>query len=209
MIEMDPDRRAFEELIPFYVNGTLSPEDKQFMQNYLMKFPTLKAHIDLSNRIRSALEQDTTQLASAVSWQKLLKQYQTLHKKLTLTERFKNICIYLGLTPAFAVVLSLFIAQSAAILQLGILSSSSAYRGLSSPAQVEAHLKVTVNPQTDYAQLVDLLRKNGCRVVAGPSETGELWLQLEAPEKLNTIKADLLNSGLVDEALSIFPGTSQ
>lgn len=207
MIEMNLERRRFEELLPFYVNGTLSFDDKQFMQEYLNKFPELQAQVDFSESMRSAIKDDSTQPVSNAAWGKLLKKYQEFHKKPTLTERFRTICINWGLSPAFAVVLGLFVAQSAAVLELGLFSTSSAYRGLTTQAEVAPHLKVTINPKTDYAQLVDLLRKNGCRVVAGPSETGELWIHLEEPKKLNVIKVDLLNSGLVDEVLSTMPDT--
>jgi hypothetical protein len=202
MIEMDIKRKTFEELLPFYVNGTLSFEDKQFMQDYLIKFPELQAEVKFTEALRSAVKDEATQQVSEIGWGKLLKKYQEFHKKPTLIEHLKNACVKWGLSPAFAVVLGLLIAQSAAMLQLGLLTTSSAYRGLSTQTEVAPHLKITINPKTDYSQLVELLRKNGCRVVAGPSETGELWIRLEEPEKLNIIKADLLNSGLIDEVLS-------
>jgi len=206
---MDIERRAFEELLPFYVNGTLNFEDRQFMQDYLTKFPELQAEVKFTQALRSAVKDEATQQVSEIGWMKLLKQYQEFHKKPTFIERLKHACIKWGLSPAFAVVLGLLIAQSAAILQLGLLTSSSAYRGLSTQSEVAPHLKITINPKTDYAQLVELLRKNGCRVVAGPSETGELWIRLEEPEKLNIIQADLLNSGLIDQVLSIVSGADK
>ena len=202
MIEMDFERKTFEELLPFYVNGTLSFEDKQFMQDYLIKFPELQAEVKFTEALRSAVKNEATQQVSEIGWGELLKKYQEFHKKPTLNELLKNVCVKWGFSPAFAVVLGLLIAQSAAMLQFGLLTSSPAYRGLSTQTEVAPHLKITINPKTDYAQLVDLLRKNGCRVVSGPSETGELWIHLEEPKKISVIKADLLSSGLIDEVLS-------
>jgi hypothetical protein len=209
MIEMDIERRRFEELLPFYVNGTLSFDDQQFMQDYLMKFPELQASVVFVENMRSVIKDISTQPTSHATWGRLLNKYQEFHKKPSLTERLKTICSKWGLSPAFAVVLGLFIIQSTAVLELGLFTTSSAYRGLTTQSGVTPHLKISINPTTDFAQLVDLLRKNGCQVVAGPAETGELWIQLEEPEKLNVIKVDLLNSGLVDEVLLTVPGTDK
>ncbi len=209
MIEMDLERKTFEELLPFYVNGTLSADDIKFMRNYLISYPELQAQVKFSEALRSAVKDEATQYASDAGWDKLLKKYQAFHQKPTLSQRLKILSHNWGLTPAFGLAFSLLIAQSAIMFELGLFAPSSAYRELSTQAAIVPHLKITINPATDYAQLVDLFRKNGCRVVSGPSETGELWIHLEEPEKLLTIKADLLNSDLVDEVLSTASGSDK
>ena len=106
---MDIKRKTFEELLPFYVNGTLSFEDKQFMQDYLIKFPELQAEVKFTEALRSAVKDEATQQVSEIGWGKLLKKYQEFHKKPTLIEHLKNACVKWGLSPAFAVVLGLLI----------------------------------------------------------------------------------------------------
>lgn len=202
MIEMDQERKNFEELLPFFVNQTLGADDLKFMENYLLRFPALQAQVTFTQHLRDAIKDDVTNQAVDTNWDKLLTGFQEYYKRPNLIERLRNICKHWGLSPAFGVVLALLVAQSTILLQVGVFSSSAAYRGLSTQAAITSHLKIIVNPQTDYAQLVELLRKNGCRVVSGPSENGELWLNLEEPEKLTIIKSDLLNSGLVDDVFS-------
>lgn len=202
MIEMDQERKNFEELLPFFVNQTLGAEDLKFMEDYLLRFPALQAQVIFTQYLRDAIKEDVTNHTVDSNWDKLLTGFQEYYKSPNLIERLRKTCKHWGLSPAFGVVLALLVAQSTILLQLGIFSSSTAYRGLSTQAAVTSHLKIIVNPQTDYAQLVELLRKNGCRVVAGPSENGELWLNLEEPEKLTVIKSDFLNSGLVDDVFS-------
>jgi len=202
MIEMDQERKNFEELLPFFVNQTLGAEDLKFMEDYLLRFPALQAQVIFTQYLRDAIKDDVTNHTVDSNWDKLLTGFQEYYKSPNLIERLRKTCKHWGLSPAFGVVLALLVAQSTILLQLGIFSSSTAYRGLSTQAAVTSHLKIIVNPQTDYAQLVELLRKNGCRVVAGPSENGELWLNLEEPEKLTVIKSDFLNSGLVDDVFS-------
>lgn len=202
MIEMDQERKNFEELLPFFVNQTLGAEDLKFMEDYLLRFPALQAQVIFTQYLRDAIKDDVTNHTVDSNWDKLLTGFQEYYKSPSLIERLRKTCKHWGLSPAFGVVLALLVAQSTILLQLGIFSSSAAYRGLSTQATVVSHLKIIANPQTDYAQLVELLRKNGCRVVAGPSENGELWLNLEEPEKLTVIKSDFLNSGLVDDVFS-------
>ena len=203
MIEIDQERKAFEEMLPLYVNGTLDAADIQFMENYLVRFPELEMQVKFSESLRLAIKDEANVYSSDATWEKLHKNFKAFHAKPSLIEQIKIAFANWGLSPAFAVVLGLLVAQSAFIYQAGLFDSSSIYRGDSLKADTSPHLKITINPKTEYAQLAELLRKNGCHVISGPSETGELWINLEDPKKLLQIKADLINSGLIDEAISI------
>lgn len=203
MIEMDQERKAFEEMLPLYVNGTLDADDIQFMENYLIKFPELEIQVKFSQSLRLAIRDEANAYSSDATWDKLDKIFKAFHAKPSLIEQIKIGFANWGISPAFAVVLGLLVAQSAFIYQGGLFGSSPTYRGDSLQADTSAHLKITINPKAEFAQLAELLRKNGCHVISGPSETGELWINLEAPKKLLQIKADLINSGLIDEAITI------
>jgi len=81
------------------------------------------------------------------------------------------------------------------------------YRG--GPVQADAvpDLKLTIHPDADFASLSTLLRSHGCRIVAGPSETGEIWVKvegnladnIEGKKRLADIRAALAQSRLVDD----------
>lgn len=203
---MDINRRKFEELLPFYVNQTLALADIKFIEEYVKQNPDLQAQVKFMEVLSSAVKDEKTPYPSSEGWSKLLARFHAYHAKPNISSRLKDLFNQWGFSPAFGIVLGLLVAQSTLMLQLGVFTSGAAYRGLTTQSEFTPHLKITINPSTDYAQLVDLLRKNGCRVVSGPSETGELWIHVEEPEKLNIIKLDLINSGLVDEALLLTTG---
>lgn len=203
MINLDQERLRFEELLVFYVNDTLSADDKNFMESYLERFPEHQAQVAFMQSLNMAVNNESHVFDSEPGLTKLLAQYKSLQKEQTLGERLGNLCRKWGFSPAFGLAFGLLVAQTALIFQLGFFTSSVAYRGVSTQSEYIAHLKITIDPKTDYAQLVDLLRKNGCKVVSGPSANGELWIHLQEPEKQDIIVLDLFNSGLVDEVLSL------
>jgi hypothetical protein len=61
-------------------------------------------------------------------------------------------------------------------------------------------LKIIVNNNVPFSEVTILLRQYGCKIVAGPSESGELWVTVDDPSKLNNIQRNLIESNLVDEA---------
>jgi len=76
------------------------------------------------------------------------------------------------------------------------------YRGARGPAQEKPDLKVTINPDADFASLVTLLRANNCRIIAGPSELGELWVVVADKKNIVEIRRMLEQSRLVDDVVA-------
>jgi hypothetical protein len=74
-------------------------------------------------------------------------------------------------------------------------------RGVTSQAQDTPDLKLTINPDADFASLSALLRTNHCRIIAGPSELGELWVVVDDKEQLTEISMALAQSKLIDDVV--------
>lgn len=72
-------------------------------------------------------------------------------------------------------------------------------RGVIGPTQDAPDLKLTINPDADFASLVTLLRANNCRIIAGPSELGELWVLVDNKKDLVVIRGALEQSRLIDD----------
>jgi hypothetical protein len=109
----------------------------------------------------------------------------------------------LGFTPALT---------SVAVMQLGVIAVllatqppratapyEIAYRGIAGEARQTPDLKLTVNPDADFASLAALLRANGCRIVAGPSELGEIWVVVDDKANLVAVRKSLGESSLLDD----------
>lgn len=74
-------------------------------------------------------------------------------------------------------------------------------RGADVLQQEAPDFKLTVKPGTNFSELVTLLRGNQCRIIAGPSELGEIWVVVDNHARLEEIRMALTQSGLIDEVV--------
>lgn len=104
------------------------------------------------------------------------------------------------------------LASAVAMVQLGVIaallathatfrdeSPESLYRGVAVQAQETPDFIITINPDADFASLATLLRANSCRIVAGPSELGEIWVVVDDKTSLVAIRKSLEESNLIDD----------
>lgn len=201
MAHIDPERMRFEEFLPFQINGSLGSDDAAFMQQYLANHPQMHNEVSFVEALRSAIKETGETRAADAGLSRLLNEFRSLHKRPSFIERIRLECLNWGLTPAFAIAATVILIQSIMLTQYQLPSPEVQYRGLSSQRQAMPNLKITINPKSNYAELVDILRQTGCRVVSGPSETGELWVAFDEPQKTEQIRRTLLDSGLVDDAI--------
>ena len=73
------------------------------------------------------------------------------------------------------------------------------YRGITGQVMEAPDLKITINPDADFASLAILLRANSCRIVAGPSELGEIWVAVDDKTDLLATRKSLEESSLIDD----------
>ena len=212
--QANQDDEKFKELLMFYVNGTLEKDERAFVENYLQMHPEMNAYVTLHQKIMQAVqgEDEDFEFDEEAARERLLAKVRALknNKPNTIFERIfsKGLFTHLsgsfqswGLTPAFGIVFAVLIGQS--IILMNIQTEASKYRDIANTINLAPHFKVTVSPKADFYALTELLRKNGCSVVSGPSQNGEIWVKLDDPAKSKQIKADMLRSGLVDEVISV------
>jgi hypothetical protein len=118
-------------------------------------------------------------------------------------QRINNRLSLIGLTPALASLVIVF--QFGVLLVMSTSQQDGAnqpineFRGHSSTSEATPDLKLVVSPDADFAGLTSLLNANGCRIVAGPSVQGEIWISVEDKQRIGEIKAILLQSRLIDD----------
>lgn len=110
----------------------------------------------------------------------------------------------IGFSPALAsgvamVQLGVIVALLATLATDGDKAPESIYRGVAVQAQETPDFKITINPDADFVSLATLLRANQCRIVAGPSELGELWVVVDDKTSLVAIRKSLEESSLIDD----------
>jgi hypothetical protein len=201
---MNQDLQRFRELLPFFANGTLKEVDKAFVAAYLAQHPEAHAEADFTQALRAAVKAVGSERSEEAGLDRLLNNIRQNRRqnKPPLWIRWQLTCRDWGLTPAFAMMSAIAVIQSFALLDLWrqnqTASSLSAYRSIPE-ASAQAAIKLIISPGANFGDLVMLLRQTGCRIVNGPSESGELWLALDDKTRLKEVSKLLQSSpGVID-----------
>lgn len=197
---MNDNDKKFAEHLPFYINGTLNSDDMAFMNTYLANNLQANSDLKLASTMRDVVRQIGAERAPDAGLARLLNDFRQLHQKPSMLDRIRASFKNWGLTPAFAVAATIVVIQSTVILSQQNLISSTAYRSVAEEKTPEPQLKIIANNKASFSEITILLRQFGCKIVAGPSESGELWVTVDDPSQLNNIKRNLIESNLVDEA---------
>lgn len=198
---MNDNYMRFVEQLPFYINGTLNADDMAFMNTYLANNLQAQSELKLEYALRDVVKQIGADRAPDAGLAKLLSDCKKFQRKPSLLNRIRASFRNWGLTPAFAVAATIVVIQSTVMFnQQGIIPSN-IYRSMTQEKAVAPQLKVIANNKASFSEITILLRQYGCKIVAGPSESGELWITVDDPSQLNNIQRNLIESKLVDEAI--------
>ncbi|HJW11969.1 MAG TPA: hypothetical protein VJ598_09295, partial [Albitalea sp.] len=118
----------FDELLPFYVNGTLPAADREWVDNYLREHPTARAELQWYESLQTRLRDDVPAVSSEVGLERALHRIRTEGPKPALVRRaaaptalqrlrdwFASIVPQPMLRPAFAGALAVVAVQAAVI----------------------------------------------------------------------------------------------
>lgn len=115
----------FEELLPWYVNGTIGAEDRIWFARYLQEHPEANDQLRWETSLRSQLKQDVPQMSEEFGLDKMMARIQALGKTqppprpsshhATLFERGREWLASLAQRPALATALVVVVAQASVI----------------------------------------------------------------------------------------------
>jgi len=207
------EQRRFAELVDFYANGSLEPDDMAFMEDYLRRFPKSRDEITFTLALRNAVQQIGADRASDEGLEQLLQNWSKTDAKISWRQRMIQFTQGWGLTPAFGVASTVVVIQAAVLWnysqqhQVTGKEAATQYRSvdLQNSAQTTDLLKVVFRPQTPFADILTLLNDHNCQIISGPSESGEIWLVPKEAGQIEVTKQKLLDSGMVDDVTIIHP----
>lgn len=201
-------QQEFQELLPFYLNGTLTTAEREQVDGFLAAHPDQIAALDFSRSVAAAAKSRLTDHAPLSGYPEL-KQRLDAHRTRQSVAATPGIWALLtallsgwGLSPALGVVLLVMTMQlSLTGYQLaGSSDAQNGYRGTVAPAR-NADIKIVLKPTTSFEAMVTLLVQNGCQIVWGPSPVGELWLSVNEPGAALAVRQRLSESPLVEDAM--------
>ncbi len=197
----------FQELLPFFVNGTLVGEELQFMQAYMAAHPEAQKNVEFERVLNQTVRELAENEPVPDIFPRLKESLKGSKGQEPWWARLIDFWGEWGFrSPAFAMMVLVAMIQTGFLFlwrpvgQDSVLQTQ--YRGTES-RKIEADIVATVDPKTDMATIIELLRANQCEIVSGPSESGELWLRLEDKMALDKTVNALRQSGNMIDVLPV------
>ncbi len=162
------ERRRLEELLPFYVNGTLDPEETRHLEAALAEDASLRAELAFVQALRGVVQEERPQGLGELGERRLLRSIRQEKRASRLRRAVVPIAIAASL---------LLVAQ---VVTIGVLSQDEV-PGVVEPLGETAELQVVFTPDATEAEIRTLLFEAGATIVDGPSALGVYRLDAEDP----------------------------
>ncbi|WP_280150891.1 hypothetical protein [Piscinibacter sp. XHJ-5] len=206
-------KSRFDELLPFYVNGSLGEADRAFVEDYLREHPKAVAELGWYRSLQSRLREDVPAVSSEVGLERALQRIRTegpaperarratLPPSLltTLRDWFASLVPQPLLKPAFAGALAVVALQAVVIIQLlGERDDVSEIRAMQgSVVDKGPYLKVNFKADAREADIRLLLVEVNGSLAAGPGQLGDYYVRVPASQ-VSALADKLKASAIVD-----------
>jgi hypothetical protein len=190
-------KSKFDELLPFYVNGTLAEADRAFVEEYLREHPTANAELRWYQSLQTKLHEDVPAVSSEVGLERAMQRIhserqapQRSARGASLYERlyafFASITPQPLLRPALVGALAVVAVQAGIIFHIAGVNedASSELRALKASTVVDTgpYLKVNFKPDAREADIRLLLVEVNGSLAAGPGQLGDYYVKVPAAQ---------------------------
>lgn len=201
--------REFQELLPFYINGTLEEAQKERVRVYLEHHPESQRDVAFVNAIRQSIAREAADMDPLDGYEQFKARIDasisSRRRPSTLSALWGSAKDYFsvwGLSPAVAVLMVMVVGQLAVSLSrndIGLTGEEgrSSTRSIIASAKT-ADIKIVVKAGVTFESVTALLLENNCKISWGPSQQGEYWLTIDQPGKATIIAEHLSASLLLD-----------
>jgi hypothetical protein len=197
-------KRRLDDLMPWYVTGNISDEDRAWVETVLRDYPDGQAELEWHLRVREQIRARFDQVPQDVGLQGLMARVKSGQRRRAspgLASRLRDFVVSLGARPAHAFATALIVVQAgiigALLLQEAVPPEYSETRSLSPQAAAGPVLQVTFKSDITERDLRLLLIRIGGRVVDGPGQLGDYIVAVPA-ERIEPARDELEQSGMVD-----------
>jgi hypothetical protein len=204
----------FDELLPFYVNGTLAEADRAWVDDYLRDHPHARAELHWTRSLQTRLHEDVPAVSSEVGMARALARIHTdgpqpqrarRAAEPTLFERFSawmsSVVPQPVLRPAFAGAIAVVALQAVAIVHLlgEREDDASQIRAMQGAAVADKgpYLKLNFKPDAREADIRLLLVEVNGNLAAGPGQLGDYYVRVPA-NQVAAVTEKAKASGIVD-----------
>jgi hypothetical protein len=186
----------FDELLPFYANGTLTGEDRAFVESWLREHPSARAELQWYETLQQRLRADVPAVSSEIGLERTMQRIRNERAAAApaaparpAPSPFERLRGWLAtlvpqpmLKPAFGAALAVVVIQAGVIGSLlANHEEASEMRAIKpAPGVVEQgpYLKLNFRPEAREADIRMLLVQIHGALAAGPGQLGDYYVRV-------------------------------
>ena len=206
----------FDELLPFYANGTLSATDRAWVDDYLHEHPSARAELLWYESLQTHLREDVPAVSSEIGMERALQRIRASRppsrgaRQPATTSPLEQLRVWLVgalprpmLQPAFASAMAVVALQTAVIATLVVERDDAteirALRGV--VVEKGPYLKVNFRADAREADIRMLLIAVHGSLAAGPGQLGDYYVRV--PEQQLPASSDKLAASTIVDAVAV------
>ena len=208
-------KQRFDELLPFYANGTLADDDRSFVETWLREHPKSRAELDWYRSLQTKLLEDVPAVSSEVGLERAMARIRAERSPQAtrqarpepgIGDRVRGWLAALMpqplLKPALAGALAVVVAQAVVIANLSGERDDSTEMRAVRPSVVDPGPFLKINFKTDAreADIRLLLVQTGGSLAGGPTQLGDWFVRV--PEARLAVVAEQMKASPIVEAVS-------
>ena len=200
------NNKRFEELLPWYANGSLGAEDRAWVDAYLAQNPEARSELDWYRSLQMRVRESAPAVPATIGLARAMRLIQG--DRPTLAERIGAFFGNFGMRPSFAMAgLALVAVQGGVILNLlgNVRESENEIRALNAVRVTEAPmLKISFAPDAKEADIRLLMVQIQGELAGGPGQLGDYYLRVPAGSEAAALAR--AQAAPIVQAASLAPG---
>jgi hypothetical protein len=198
--------KRFEELLPWYANGTLGAEERAWVDAYLEQNPEARSELDWYRSLQQRVQENAPAVPATIGLARAMRLIQG--DRPTLGERIGAFFGNFGMRPSYALAgLALVAVQGGVILNLlgDVRENADEIRALHAIRVEEGPmLKISFAPDAKEADIRMLVVQVHGELAGGPGQLGDYYLRVPAGSEAAALAK--VQTAPIVQAASLAPG---
>ena len=175
-------KERFEELLPWYANGSLGTEDRAWVDAYMAQHPEARSELDWYRSLQARVQENAPAVPATIGLARTMRLIQG--DRPTLAERIGAFFGNFGMRPSYALAaLAVMAVQSGVIVNMlgSARDSADEIRALHAVRVEEGPmLKISFAPDAKEADIRMLMIQVQGELAGGPGQLGDYYLRVPA-----------------------------